>query len=158
VNLLLSLAGAAIIASFQDTVAKALVVAAVLPVISATSGNAAMQAAAVSVRELTLGVVDTTGWRRVLTQELALATLLAILLGSAAGGLAAMWGAGWALGAAVGAAMTLNVGIAVIMGALFPLLFRRLNIDPALASGPVTTTLADVSGFTLTLIFVTWTH
>lgn len=158
VNLVLSLGGAAVIAVFQETLAKAVVVAAVLPIVSAASGNAAMQAAAVSVRELTLGVVRPRSWRRVLAQELAMAAMLAVLLGSAVAVLATMWGAGWMLGAAVGAGMALNVAAAVVIGALCPLVLRRWSIDPALASGPVTTTLADVSGFALTLAFVSWAH
>lgn len=156
VNLVLCLGGAGVIAAFQDTLAKAIVVAAVLPVISATSGNAAMQSAAVSVRELTLGVIDTGAWRRVLAQELGLAALLAVPLGVAVAGLATLWGAGWTVGAAVGVAMALNAALAVIVGAVCPLLLRRMKVDPALASGPVTTTLADVSGFALTLTLVTW--
>jgi magnesium transporter len=115
-----------------------------------------MQAAAVSVRELTLGVIETQAWRRVLSQELALAAMLALPLGAAAAGVATLSGAGWTVGAAVGMAMTINVAVAVVLGALCPLLLRRLNIDPALASGPVTTSLADVSGFALTLGFVTY--
>jgi len=157
VNLVLCLGGAGVIGAFQETLAKVIVVAAVLPVISATSGNAAMQAAAVSVRELTLGVIGTGAWRRVLAQELALAALLALPLGAAVAMLATLWGASWTIGAAVGCAMALNVAVAVVIGALCPLLLRRLNVDPALASGPVTTTLADMSGFALTLSFVTWT-
>jgi magnesium transporter len=156
INLMMSLGGAAVIAAFQDTLARAIVVAAVLPIISAASGNAAMQAAAVSVRELTLGVVRVSGWRRVLAQELLIAGSLAVLMGVAVGVLAALWGAGWVLGAAVGGAMALNVAIAVVLGALCPLVLRRWKIDPALASGPITTTLADVSGFALTLGFVAW--
>ncbi len=156
VNLVLCLGGAGVIALFQETLANAIVVAAVLPIISATSGNAAMQAAAVSVRELTLGVLEIGGWRRVLVQELGLAAVLAAPLGAAVAGLATLWGAGYAVGLAVGLAMTINVAVAVVMGALCPLLLRRMGIDPALASGPVTTTLADVSGFALTLSFVTW--
>lgn len=157
VNLVLCLGGAGVIAAFQETLAKAIIVAAVLPVISATSGNAAMQAAAVSVRELTLGVIEIGAWRRVLSQELAVAAMLALPLGAAAAGVATLSGAGWTVGAAVGMAMTINVAVAVVLGALCPLLLRRLNIDPALASGPVTTSLADVSGFALTLGFVTYT-
>lgn len=158
VNFVLSLGGAAVIAAFQDTLAKAIVVAAVLPIISAASGNAAMQAAAVSVRELTLGVVRAAGWRRVLAQELPLAVMLAGLLGVTVGTLSALWGAGWTLGIAVGAAMAINGALAVVLGALCPLLLRRWKIDPALASGPVTTTLSDISGFALTLAFVTLTR
>lgn len=154
VNLLLCLAGAAVIARHGDTLAEAIVVAAVLPLISATSGNAAMQAAAVSIRELTLGVIDPRGWRRVLGKELTLAGLMAPPLGLAAALLARLWGADWKIGLAVGAGMAINAVIAVGIGAVCPLILRRVRVDPALASGPITTTLADVSGFTITLTLV----
>lgn len=154
VNLLLCLGGAAIVAIHKDTLAKAIVVAAVLPVISATSGNAAMQAAAVSIRELTLGVIDPAAWRRVLAHELMLAALMAIPLGGAVALLSRFWGATWTVGAAVGIAMALNALVAIGIGAVCPLLLRRLSVDPALASGPISTTLADVSGFALTLTLV----
>lgn len=157
VNLVLCLAGAGVIAWHRDTLAGAIIVAAVLPVISATSGNAAMQAAAVSIRELTLGIIDPGAWRRVLVHELTLASLLAIPLGLATAVLAGLWGAGWAVGLAVGMAMAANSLVAIAVGSLCPLLLRRVGVDPALASGPITTTLADVSGFALTLTLVAWT-
>lgn len=151
VNLSLSLGGAAIIALQQGTLARALVVASVLPVISASSGNAAMQAAAVSIRELTLGVVGPGSWRRVLWHEGLLAALLALPLGLAVAVLARLWGAGGGIGTAIGVAMAANTMVAVGIGAVCPLALRRLNIDPALASGPITTTIADITGFALTL-------
>lgn len=151
VNLLLCLGGAAVIAAHEGTIAKVLVVAAVLPVISATSGNAAMQAAAVTIREMTLGVIDKGAWRRVLLHELGLAALLAVPLGTAVAVLAALWGAGWAIGGVIGLAMALNTAIAVGVGSVCPMALRRFGIDPALASGPICTTLVDVSGFALTL-------
>ena len=156
INLVLCLGGAAVIAAHQETLAGAIIVAAVLPVISATSGNAAMQAAAVSIRELTLGVVSPGSWRRVITREMGLAALLAVPLGAAVAALAAVSGAGWEIGLPVGCAMALNTCVAVGIGALCPLLLRRLSIDPALASGPISTTLADVTGFALTLTLVSF--
>lgn len=156
VNLILCLGGAAIVAMHQETIAKAIVVAAVLPVISATSGNAAMQAAAVSIRELTLGIIEPRAWRRVLAHELLLALLMAIPLGGAVAVLARFWGAGWMVGEAVGLAMAVNACIAVGIGATCPLVLRRFRIDPALASGPISTTMADVTGFAITLGLVAW--
>lgn len=151
VNLLLCLGGAAVIALHQHTLAKAIAVVSVLPVVSATSGNAAMQAAAVSIRELALGVIDPRAWLRVLKHELMLAALLALPLGGAVAFLSRAWGASWTIGAAVGVAMALNALVAIGIGAICPLLLRQFKIDPALASGPITTTMADVSGFALTL-------
>ncbi|GMV24595.1 MAG: magnesium transporter MgtE [Phycisphaerae bacterium] len=157
INLLMCLGGAGVIAWHQDTIAKVIVVAAVLPVISATSGNAAMQAAAVSIRELTLGVIGDdarTAWRRVLMHELLLAVLLAAPLGAAVAVLSRAWGAPWTIGAAVGLAMSLNAVISISIGGLAPLVLRRVRVDPALASGPISTTVADITGFALTLTFV----
>ncbi len=156
INLLLCLGGAAVIALHQETLAKAIVVAAVLPVVSATSGNAAMQAAAVSIRELTLGIIEPRTWRRVLAHELSLAVLMAIPLGLGVAALARLWGADWTIGAAVGGAMAINALVAIAIGAICPLVLRRFEVDPALASGPIATTMADVSGFALTLTLVAW--
>lgn len=154
VNLILCLGGAAVIGLYKDTLASAIVVAAVLPVVSATSGNAAMQAAAVSIRELTLGIIDPGAWRRVLVHELMMAGLMALPLGAAVGALAKLWGAGWGIGVAVAAAMAINALLAVGIGAVTPLVLRRLHVDPALASGPICTTVADVLGFALVLSMV----
>ncbi len=157
VNLILCLGGAAVIAMHQKTLSSAIVVAAVLPVISATSGNAAMQAAAVSIRELTLGIIDPGAWRRVLVHEISMAMLMALPLGFAVAFLSKVWGASWAIGAAVGGAMAMNTLAAIGIGAVCPLVLRRLKVDPALASGPICTTLADIAGFAMTLTLVAMT-
>lgn len=154
VNLLLCLGGAAVIALNQETLAGAIIVAALLPIVSATSGNAAMQAAAVTIRELTLGAIDPASWLRVLVNELRLASLIGVLLGVAVGGLGLAWGAPPMIGIAAGLAMAINAVLAVASGALVPLALRRLGIDPALASGPITTTMADITGFVLVFVFV----
>lgn len=156
VNLVLCLAASAVVAANRETLAKALVVAALLPVISATSGNAAMQAAAVSIRELSLGMIDTREWRRVLANEVGLAGMLAGMLGGAVGLLGMAWGAAPTVAAAAMLAMALNTVLAISIGGVLPLALRRLSIDPALASGPLSTTVADVTGFTLVFTLVMW--
>jgi len=51
----------------------------------------------------------------------------------------------------VGAALALNTVVAVSIGGTVPLIMRRLNLDPALASGPILTTVTDMCGFFLLL-------
>jgi magnesium transporter len=58
-----------------------------------------------------------------------------------------------ALGLVVGAALAMNTLAAVCLGALIPLLLKGLRLDPALASGPILTTLTDMCGFFLVLSF-----
>jgi magnesium transporter len=57
------------------------------------------------------------------------------------------WKGNPVLGAVVGIAMMLNTIIAVSLGGTLPLLLRRMNFDPALASGPILTTVTDMCGF-----------
>ena len=62
-----------------------------------------------------------------------------------------LWKGNPYLGAVVGIAMMLNTMIAVSLGGTLPLIMRRLNLDPALASGPILTTVTDMCGFFLVL-------
>jgi magnesium transporter len=55
------------------------------------------------------------------------------------------------LGLVVGTALALNTMIAVSIGGAVPLVLKRLKMDPAIASGPVLTTVTDMFGFLLVL-------
>ncbi|HPG24973.1 MAG TPA: magnesium transporter, partial [Myxococcota bacterium] len=68
-------------------------------------------------------------------------------------GVAVLWRGDAMLGAVVGLALGLNTVLAVSVGGTVPLLIKRMGWDPALASGPILTTLTDVCGFFLTLSF-----
>ena len=57
------------------------------------------------------------------------------------------------LGLVVGGAMMLNTLIAVTLGGLIPLILKKFGKDPALASGPLLTTVTDLCGFFLVLSF-----
>ena len=55
----------------------------------------------------------------------------------------------------MGAALAINTVIAVSIGGTVPLLLKRAGLDPALASGPLLTTVTDMCGFFLVLSFAT---
>ena len=78
-----------------------------------------------------------------LVNGLALGTLLGIA--------AWIWKDSFALGAVVGLALGLNTVVAVSIGGTVPLLLKRFGADPAVASGPVLTTVTDMCGFFLVL-------
>ena len=73
--------------------------------------------------------------------------MLGLLLGMVAG----VWQGNVYLGAVVGGALALNTMLSVVLGGLVPLLLRRFKVDPALASGPILTTVTDMCGFFLVL-------
>ena len=68
-------------------------------------------------------------------------------LGVLLGVVAWLWRGSPILGIVVGAALALNTVVAVSIGGTVPLLLKRLGVDPALASGPILTTVTDICGF-----------
>jgi magnesium transporter len=115
---------------------------------SGCSGN---QAVAVSMRELVLGLVKPYEVLRVIWKEASVGVVNGIVLGTILGGVAFLWKGNPTLGLVVGAALALNTLVAVCLGGAIPLLLRKLRQDPALASGPILTTLTDMCGFFLVL-------
>lgn len=151
VNILLNVIAASVIAFYQDTLAQVIALAVFLPIISDMSGCSGNQAVAVSMRELSLGLVKPSEIPRVLGKEIALGAINGLALGLLIAGVAVLWKGNPFLGVVVGAAMCLNTVIAVGLGGTLPLLMRRMRMDPALASGPILTTVTDMCGFFIVL-------
>ena len=151
INVVLNLFAAAVIAFYQDTLSQVIALAVFLPIISDMSGCSGNQAVAVSMRELSLGLVNAKEVMRVWVKEIGVGLINGLALGLFIAILAWLWqGKPW-LGIVVGFAMMLNTIIAVSLGGTLPLIMRRFGLDPALASGPILTTVTDMSGFLLVL-------
>ncbi len=150
-NLMMDLVAASVIAVFEGTLSQLVALAVFLPIISDMGGNAGFQAVAVSMRELALGLIRPGDLLRVAWKEVQVGVLNGLSLGVLVGAIAWVWKGYPALGVIVGIAMALNTVVAVVLGGTVPLLLRRLRVDPALASGPVLTTLTDMCGFFLIL-------
>jgi magnesium transporter len=153
VNILLNIVAASVIALYQDTLEKAIVLAVFLPIISDMSGCSGNQAVAVSIRELTLGLVRPKELLRVLSKESSIGIINGIALGLLLGGVAFLWKGNPYLGLVVGVSLAANTLVAVSFGGMVPLILRRVGADPALASGPLLTTITDMCGFFFVLSF-----
>ena len=151
INIFLNLFAAGVIAYYQDTLAQVIALAVFLPIISDMSGCSGNQAVAVSMRELSLGLVDAREAMRVWMKEIGIGLINGCALGLFIGLLAWLWKGNPWLGIVVGCAMMLNTIIAVSLGGTLPLVMRRFGLDPALASGPILTTVTDMCGFFLVL-------
>jgi len=115
---------------------------------SGCSGN---QAVAVSMRELTLGVIKPNEFLRVWRKEAGVGVINGLALGLLLGTAAWMWKGNPYLGMVVGAALAMNTVVAVSIGGCVPLLLKFFGTDPAVASGPILTTITDMVGFFLVL-------
>jgi magnesium transporter len=153
VNIFLNIIAASVIAMNQDTLSSVIALAVFLPIISDMSGCTGNQAVAVSMRELSLGVVKPGEALRVWGQELSVGLINGVILGLLIGAAAWLWKGSIVLGLVVGGALALNTLVAVSIGGTVPLILKSFNIDPALASGPILTTITDMLGFFLTLTF-----
>lgn len=153
VNILLNIAAASIIAIYQDTLSAVIALAVFLPIISDMSGCSGNQAVAVSLRELSLGVIRPFEMARVWVQEVSVGLINGTVLGLLIGLAAYLWQGNAYLGLVVGGALMINTVVAVSLGGVIPLFLKRMNVDPALASGPILTTVTDMFGFFLALTF-----
>jgi len=151
INIVLNVLAASIIALHQETLESVIALAVFLPIISDMSGCSGSQAVAVSMRELTLGVTRPRDLFVVLSKELSLGLVNGIALGLLIALVAVAWKGNPYFGAVVGTALALNTVVAVAMGGSIPLVLKGLDLDPALASGPVLTTVTDMCGFLLVL-------
>lgn len=150
-NIVLNIIAASMIALHQDTLEAVIALAVFLPIISDMSGCSGNQAVAVTMRELTLGVTRPRDAARVFLKESSLGLINGSALGLLIGGVAYLWKGNLVLSGVVGVSLALNTVIAVCIGGLVPLVLKTFKADPALASGPILTTITDMCGFFIVL-------
>ena len=131
---------------FKLTLAEVLVLVTFVPVTTAMAGNVGIQTSTIFVRSMALGSYSAAHLDRVLFRELKVAIIMGLTCGLVAGAAAFLWHSRPALGLVVGLAMLLNILLAAFIGVLAPAFFRRIKVDPALASGPLVTTVNDITG------------
>ncbi|HEX8937871.1 MAG TPA: magnesium transporter [Sphingomicrobium sp.] len=147
INLGTEVLSVAVIGFYQDLIARLVVLAMLMPVITGMGGNAATQTMAVTVRALATGqLTSSNSWRMILREW---------WIASANG-----WGLGlimlaavqliyhdWGLSLVTLLAMVLNSVNAGLSGVLFPIGLNKLKIDPAVVSTIFVTTMTDTLGF-----------
>ena len=155
INVVLNIAAASVIAYYESTLTAVVALAVFLPIISDMSGCSGNQAAAVSLREMALGILKPYEIFHVWVQEISVGLINGLALGSLIALVAYFWKGNPFLGLVVGAALALNTVVAVSIGGAIPMLLKRAGKDPALASGPILTTITDMCGFLLVLSLAT---
>jgi magnesium transporter len=151
INILLNILAASVIAFYEDTLTAVIALAVFLPIVSDMSGCSGNQAVAVSMRELTLGAALPKDVFRVWRKEAMVGLINGLALGVLLGIAAWLWKGNPVLGIVVGGALAVNTVVAVSIGGTVPLILRRYKLDPAVASGPLLTTVTDMCGFFLLL-------
>jgi len=139
--------GVYLLSQFEDLLSATVQVAFFLPIILGMGGNVGSQCSMVVVRGLATGRLEMSSTSRIVAHEVGTSVLLAVTFAMALGFCAVLLGYGPSLfPLVVGLGIFTSMMIAATVGTLTPLLFNRIGVDPAVASGPFVTTSIDVAG------------
>jgi len=150
-NVFLNLGAVAIISGFENTIAQVAILAAFLPMITDMGGNVGIQALSVAIRSIALGEVRIRDFWQAVRKEVAIGLVNGVALGTLFGVIALLMRRNPAIGVIAGVALGCNVLVAGVIGGTLPFLIKRLGKDPAMMTGPVLTTITDITGVSIYL-------
>ena len=152
--------------SFEDEIAKAVVLALFVPLIISSGGNSGSQASTLIIQAMAVGEITLTDWWRVLKREIVSGLLLGAILGTIGFFRVIVWnsifhtygGHSLVVGLTVGFSLIGVVLWGTVTGSMLPIFLKRLGADPATSSAPFVATLVDVTGlliyFSLAFLFM----
>ena len=143
-----------IIGAFEHMLESIIALAAFIPVIIGMGGNIGTQSSTIIVRGMATGRIEIGNEFKILLKELRVGLILGGLYGLMLGIFAnfRFMGTDPMLGVVVGLSICCSMLLAVAVGTFTPLILRKLDIDPAVATGPFVTTSIDILGVLLYFI------
>ena len=154
------IASAVVMNHFKGSLESIITLAFFVPVITAMGGNVGIQSSAIVVRELAVGGMSLVRTSGKLLRELKVSLINGVVLGTVLLAIVTLWQGDFRLGVLLGVCMMTIILWATLMGAIVPLLLRKMDIDPALATGPFITTSNDILGILIYLgiatLFLDW--
>ncbi|WP_373035643.1 magnesium transporter [Sulfurimonas sp.] len=146
-NLFTAIAASLVIALFADTLESMVALAVLMPIVASMGGNAGTQSLTVVVRQLALRDISQGDAMRIIKKEVALSLGNGIFFAIIMGIVAAIWFDMGMIGVVIALSMVINLLAAGFFGATIPLFLKRMDIDPAIGSTVILTTVTDVVGF-----------
>jgi magnesium transporter len=143
------------IAYFEDTIKAAVALLFFLPLLIGSGGNAGSQSATLMVRALAIGDVRLKDWLHLLGKEIGVALGIGLCLGLGVS-LIGIFRGGPDIAAVVAMTMVAVVLVGSLIGMSLPFLLTRFRLDPATASAPLITSLADMAGVIIYFSIATW--
>ena len=140
-----------IIGKYENMLESMIALAAFIPIIIGMGGNIGTQSSTIIVRGMATGRIEIGNEFKVLLKELRVGLILGVLYGIMLGIFAnfKFFGSDPMLGVVVGLSICSSMLLATAVGTFTPLILRKLDIDPAVATGPFVTTSIDILGVLL---------
>ena len=145
-----------VIAMNDQILSQVVILAAFIPLLIGTGGNVGAQSSTVVIRGLSTQKIKSLGALKAILKETFTGALLGVLMLFVVIPFAWWQGNGPLIGFAVGISLISITTLAATAGALLPLLFDRMGLDPALMSSPFITTVTDIAGVFIYLNTATW--
>lgn len=142
--LFIGLISGRIISGFEETLQKVVALAFFMPMIAGMTGNTGTQSLAVVVRGLISHDINKKVIFRLVMRELGVGICIGVTCAVLISIIAYIWRGNFILGIVVGCSLFFTLIIGTLAGTVIPLILYRLKIDPAVASGPLITTLNDI--------------
>lgn len=143
------------IAHFEDVIEANIALVFFLPLLVDSGGNAGSQSATLVIRAMAIGDVKVRDWFKMFTKEIAVAALLGFTMAFAVSIVGVIRG-GLDIAIVVSLTMVLIVMVGSVIGLSLPFIFRKLNLDPATASAPLITSVADIVGVLIYFGIAAW--
>jgi len=144
VNIVSGLLCAWIAGIFEKNIETIAVLFLFVPVVLGLSESTGVQDATLIVRNLSLGNLVFRDMKPLFFREFLSGILIGIVCGGAVGGVALLWKGSHLLGLALACSMLVAVMNSALIGLVLPVLFKKINIDPAIASGPLVLAICDI--------------
>lgn len=136
---------AGIIGRFESTLDQVAILAVFIPLIAGMAGNTGTQSLAVVVRGLALGKFDKESVLRLIKREVMTGMMIGLVCGLGVALISqVITGGNLVFGVIIGFSLFITLIVATLTGSIIPLIIDKLNIDPAVASGPFITTINDI--------------
>ncbi len=147
INLMTAIAASLVIGMFEETIQSIVALAILMPIVASMGGNAGTQSLTVVVRQLALGDIAKHDAFRTIRKEVILSLGNGIVFAIVMGIIASVWFDKGMLGVVIALSMVINLLSAGFFGSMVPLLLKQMNVDPAIGSTVILTTVTDVVGF-----------
>ncbi|WP_019413403.1 magnesium transporter [Paenisporosarcina sp. TG20] len=149
--LFLGMITANLMGAFEATLDEVAILAVFIPLIAGIAGNSGTQALAVAIRGIATGDIKNQSNLKLLMREGGTGLITGAVCALVVVGVVYFLYHDLLLGLLVGTAVVCSIFVATLSGSFVPLFINRLNIDPAVASGPFITTLIDIISITIYL-------
>ena len=133
-----------ILTFFEGTVGNAIIFASFVPLIMNTTGNVGTQTAMIITRSFALGANEFGQFRLPLMREMSVGLIMGVMAGFTTFLMILVFYGDSMVGIRVGSTLILSMSTAALFGMLIPMSFKKLGIDPAIASGPLVTSFCDM--------------